>query len=69
MKIGDLVTLSAYGRKVKRTGWIKDGDIGIIKALTHRPWDEYEVLWTKSQYKYRYQHQRTLDRRDLKYVK
>ena len=46
MKVGDLVTLSAYGKKVKRTGWIKDGDIGIIQELrTHHPgWTEFRVM-------------------------
>ena len=28
MKVGDLVTLSAYGKKVKRAGWVRDGDAG-----------------------------------------
>ena len=46
MKVGDLVTLSAYGKKIKRTGWVRDGDIGIIKSK--HPYDSYRILWCKS---------------------
>ena len=69
MKVGDLVTLSAYGKKVQRTGWIHAGDIGIIKNIRMTYWSMYEVMWNKSIYKSTWQHERFLDRRDLKYVK
>ena len=81
MKIGDLVTLSAYGKKVKRTGWVRDGDIGIIKS--EHPYDSYRILWCNSQkgfygdgvqkdYSTRGAHWDwciTFERRDLKFVK
>ena len=82
MKIGDLVTLSAYGKKVNRTGWIKEGDIGVIQSqrLTGG-WQEYKIIWNQS-VRPRYGEPRPyttrgsywnwelhFDRRDLKYVK
>ena len=73
MQVGDLVTLSSYGKKVKRTGWIKDGDVGIIKRLL--PYGAYRILWCNSVYKH-YQTrgsywdwQMGFDRRDLKFAK
>ena len=49
MKVGDLVTLSAYGKKVKRTGWVKEGDIGIItKCKTISGWYNYTIMWNQS---------------------
>ena len=78
MQIGDLVTLSAYGKKIKRTGWIKADDIGVIKKVG--PWDSYRVLWCTSDHRYTqsrdyptrsnyYYWQVSLNRNDLKYVK
>jgi len=69
MKVGDLVTLSAYGKKVKRTGWIQCDDIGIVKKIRTTYWSMYEVMWNKSTYKSHWSYERFLDRRDLKYVK
>ena len=49
MKVGDLVTLSAYGKKVKRTGWVKEGDIGIIvKDELSAGWTNYKIMWNQS---------------------
>ena len=78
MQVGDLVTLSSYGKKIKRTGWVRDNDVGIIKKVG--PWDTYRILWCKSLYKhsqqrdYRtrgnyYDWQPAFDRRDLKFAK
>ncbi len=78
MKVGDLVTLSAYGKRVKRTGWIKTGDVGIIKGTTG--FGFYRVMWCNSVYgtaaKRDYKTSgscwdwtRNLDRRDLKFAK
>ncbi len=80
MKVGDLVTLSAYGKKVKRSGWIEDNDIGIIIKLV--PWGhsflEYRVKWRKSDYKNKskassitesYYWSEDFPRKDLRYVK
>ena len=85
MQVGDLVTLSAYGKRVKRTGWIKDGDIGVItKTSTVSGWSSYTVMWNQSitrpsshhayraNYKTRgssWEWSLGLDRRDLKFVK
>ena len=83
MKVGDLVTLSAYGKKVNRTGWIKEGDIGIIiKHANKCGWADYKIMWNQSiwtswgksssrNYATRgsfYDWQTSFDRRDLKHV-
>ena len=83
MKVGDLVTLSAYGKKVKRTGWVKEGDIGIIiKHANKCGWADYKIMWNQSiwtswgnsskrDYNTRgsfYDWQTFFDRRDLKHV-
>ena len=72
MQIGDLVTLSAYGKKVERTGWIEHDDIGVIIGIRRSYWNSYEVLWNKSRYNknlLNYKHEKRLDRRDLKFVR
>lgn len=81
MKPGDLVTLSSYGNKVKRTGWIKEGDVGIVKATRGvAPWGSLRVLWCNSTMKHgakrdyatrgqSWDWSINFDRRDLKYVK
>lgn len=78
MKVGDLVTLSSYGKKIKRTGWVKNGDVGVIKALG--AYGTYRVLWCQSirrtDHRGSYQTRgsfwdwsQAFDRRDLKFVK
>lgn len=71
MKVGDLVSLSAYGKKVRRTDWIHREDVGIIKEVIKSTWVTYEVMWNKSRYPGHrsYGFELTLDRRDLKFVK
>lgn len=83
MKIGDLVTLSAYGKTVNRTGWIKESDLGIVTKVSDRHgYITYEVKWLasvkrnyRSQYNYATRgdswdwQSKTLDRRDLRFVK
>jgi len=71
MKVGDLVTLSAYGEKVRRTGWVTYGDIGIVKKVRNSIWLSYEVMWNRSRYPgYNiHGHELALDRKDLKFVK
>ena len=69
MKPGDLVTLSAYGKKVQRTNWIEDGDIGIIVKVRQTYWSSFKVMWNKSKYIPHWKHEMMMDRRDLKYVK
>ena len=79
MKIGDLVALSAYGKRVKRAAWIEHNDVGIIKRVL--PYKkavgvdgcEYEVhwcnsLWSRDGY-YAWDHNRLNQRSDLKYAK
>ena len=80
MKVGDLVTLSAYGKKVKRTGWVKEGDIGIVvKDELRVGWTNYKIMWNQSLFSgARKTHYETrghewdwclhFDRRDLKHV-
>lgn len=84
MKVGDLVTLSAYGKKVKRTGWVKEGDIGVItKCKSMAGWYSYTIMWNQSitrpnaHHAYRVKYKTrgsswdwssTFDRRDLRYA-
>lgn len=74
MKVGDLVTLSAYGQNLKRTSWVAKDDVGLV-SKTRRAWGIpdgtllYEVLWTKSAYNRGWWQQKTFDRKDLKLVK
>jgi len=69
VKVGDLVTLSAYGKNLKRTGWVQYGDIGIISKVSNSTWMSYEVMWNRSRWNYFYCHERSFDRKDLKFVK
>ncbi len=83
MKVGDLVALSAYGKKVKRTGWVYDEDVGVVKAIGGTAyWNYYIVFWSRSgsisrAYESRdyptrgarWDWEPRLDRRDLKFVK
>lgn len=80
MKVGDLVTLSAYGNKIKRAGWVQLGDIGIVKKVRTRAyWSGYEIMWNRSSFHgyhghpshrgHSYHHEPFLDRKDLKFVK
>jgi len=47
MKVGDLVMLSASGKKLKRCKWVEAGDIGIVKSFGSLP-HKYKVAWMKS---------------------
>ncbi len=76
MKIGDLVMLSAYGRKRKRAEWIARDDVGLVIRVIeyHAPQypPDYEVKWTKSNYSNRsrrWHHERHNTRADLRYAK
>ena len=76
MKRGDLVVLSAYGKKVKRAEWIQHDDVGIItRILPYKNYIghdgcEYEVHWLKSRNSIRrWHHNRLNQRSDLKYAK
>ena len=81
MKIGDLVMLSAYGMKVKRAGWVKDGDVGIVREIRGTPaWETYRVFWCNSTIKHvkdrgypirgaSWDWCLQFDRRDLKFAK
>ena len=69
MKVGDLVTLSAYGKNVKRTGWVQPDDVGIVKEVRTSIYLTYKIMWNRSRWKYRYDYQHCFDRRDLKFVK
>ena len=76
MKKGDLVMLSAYGKRVGRASWIEHDDVGIItrvimfKKGIGVEGTEYEVHWNKSRGKVRrWHHNRLNQRSDLKYAK
>ena len=72
MKVGDLVTLSAYGKSVKRASWIGDDNFGLIIKVV--PWGrvgdcDYIVRWQKPTLNRRWHHERYNQRKDLKYLK
>ena len=74
MKVGDLVQLSAYGKKVKRTSWVSSDDVGILIAVRQKHFRYYEVRWALSGlYAHRnprqWYHECLFDRRDLKMVR
>ena len=72
MKVGDLVTLSAYGKKRQRAAWIQRDDVGLItriKQYVQNYPDEYTVRWIKSEYRNTWSQERTNHRNDLRYVK
>jgi hypothetical protein len=77
LKIGDLVQLSAYGKKCKRANWVLRDDFGLVSEIRGGSgWYSYKVLWNKSNIKVnnRYAtswiyHERFLDRKDLKYMR
>ena len=51
MKIGSLVTLSSYGRKLKMYSDIAHGDLGLVTKLragVYGECDLYTVIWLKS---------------------
>ena len=81
MQVGDLVTLSSYGKKIKRTGWVKDGDVGIVKSVRGANFcGTFKILWCKSIFKHSQKRDyitrgsywdwnMAFDRRDLKFAK
>ena len=81
LKIGDLVTISSYGRKRKRTQWVDPGDVGIVvkKIRFGNPaygFVEYRVKWALSDYKSRkkrirsyWEASRDFPRSDLRFAK
>lgn len=51
MKVGDLVTLSTYGNRVKRTGWVHKEDLGLVKSIeSGAGWTTYKIHWMRSSY-------------------
>ncbi len=75
MKIGDLVSLSAYGKQRKRAEWISRDDVGlIVREVSYKNgWPpDYEVRWLKSDWNSlsrRWHYERHNTRADLKYAK
>ena len=78
MNVGDLVRLSAYGKQLRRSAWIKHDEVGIIvRKIDNFPgtYDPtYRVQWVKSDYKkrrkvYYWDARRDNDRKDLKYAR
>ena len=77
MKVGDLVMLSAAGKKLKRCAWVQEGDIGLVKSVLHSWHTQYRVAWLKSSIKglrgaargpeWIY-YQLSFDRKDLKFA-
>jgi hypothetical protein len=72
VKVGDLVTLSAYGKKLYKFDWIVEGDVGLItKRVGPNHITYYRVLWNQSNKGAvgawnRYE---MYDRRELKFAK
>ena len=60
MKVGDLVELSAYGKKLKMLQRIETDDVAII--VKKYSWGRYDLRWLKSKSFY-------YNRMDLKYAK
>ena len=77
MKVGDLVTLSAYGQQRVRAEWIGRNDVGVITQVIkygsggYSYPDDYQVYWQSTiwQSRGRWHCQRLNTRKDLKYVK
>jgi hypothetical protein len=78
MKIGDLVKLSAYGRRLFRARWISNDDIGLVIKVMKLPLGAgsvYVVQWVNSTFSFREKYdaawgnERTNTRNDLAYVK
>ena len=73
MKVGDLVRLSAYGKKRVRGEWIHRDDFGIIVRVKQMGFGaEYRIKWTKSNWnsvRSRWAFERDSTRRDLAYLK
>ena len=68
MKVGDLVELSSYGKKLKMfKQWV--GDVGVIKyanPLTSFGSEmEYHIVWSKNGHHAKHQY---FARKDLKYA-
>ena len=72
MKVGDLVTLSSYGKKRLSIDWVNPEDVGIVCKI-RSGWSggepyEYKVMWTKSKFTPRWDHILYIPRRSLKFV-
>ena len=70
MKVGDLVELSSYGKKLKMMRKYI-GDIGVINGIKLLGMGvpdtkSYQIIWAKAGKTIRYTH---FERRDLKYAK
>ena len=70
MKVGDLVELSSYGKRLKMMRKYI-GDIGVINRVRLLGMGVpdtklYEIMWVKAGKTFRYTH---FERRDLKYAK
>jgi hypothetical protein len=64
MKVGDLVELSAYGKKLKMLSHLEPGDVAII--VKKQSWGRYVLRWQKSSTSSKYFY---YNRADLKYAK
>ena len=62
LKVGDLVMLSAYGRKLKNYYVGRENDVGIVISV--RWCDSYVVIWASDGSK-----TLNMDRRDIMYAK
>ena len=72
MKVGDLVELSAYGKRRKRAEWVVPDDVGlVVKLIEYATYPtEYKVKWVKSTYaRTAWHYMRQNARADLKYAK
>ena len=61
MKVGDLVQLSAYGKRLKSWYVGRDNDLGVIISVSGHGW--FRIMWSTDG------KVETIDRREIKYAK
>jgi hypothetical protein len=64
VKVGDLITISAYGRSLKKHYIGRESDVGLI---VHSPcflWGTFQIQWASDGKLEKY-----ISRRDIKYAK
>ena len=63
MKVGDLIELSAYGRKLKNYYNDRDNDVGLIVS-TGRYEETFTIMWCSDGYRHK-----SVSKKDIRYVK
>jgi hypothetical protein len=68
MKAGDLVELSAYGKKMDYLGWLPKGSVGLVTERSLSGYGIWRVLWYGATWQGN-NRQTRMDRRCLKHAK